>query len=62
MATLLFMALTLADMSDTFTTATARGRGLQFRDLYRLRDEGEVIELSRGVFRKADAPAPSPTR
>jgi hypothetical protein len=27
------------------------------RDLYRWRDDGDVIELSRGVFRRADAPA-----
>ncbi|MDT3682139.1 MAG: type IV toxin-antitoxin system AbiEi family antitoxin [Truepera sp.] len=27
--------------------------------LYRLHDEGEIIELSRGVFRRADAPAAS---
>lgn len=27
------------------------------RELYSLRDSGELIELSRGVFRKAEAPA-----
>lgn len=53
------MAPSADDMPDTFTTATARARGLHYRDLYRLRDEGEVVELSRGVFRKADAPSPS---
>jgi predicted transcriptional regulator of viral defense system len=31
--------------------------GARWEDLYRLRDNGELIELSRGVFRVADAPA-----
>ncbi|WP_461122682.1 type IV toxin-antitoxin system AbiEi family antitoxin domain-containing protein [Saccharothrix stipae] len=53
------MAPSLDDLPDTFTTATARAHGLHFRDLYRLRDGGEVVELSRGVFRRAGAPAPS---
>jgi hypothetical protein len=34
-------------------------RGVHSRDLYRWRDDGDVIELSRGVFRRADAPAAS---
>lgn len=46
-------------LPDTFTTAWANKAGLHFRDLYRLRDEGGLLELSRGVFRKADAPAPT---
>jgi predicted transcriptional regulator of viral defense system len=29
------------------------------RQLYRWRDEGEIVELSRGVFRRADAPLAS---
>jgi predicted transcriptional regulator of viral defense system len=45
------------DMSPTFTAKTARKRGVQNRDLYRWRDSGEIIELSRGVFRRSDAPA-----
>ncbi|HKI65748.1 MAG TPA: hypothetical protein VJ989_00585 [Solirubrobacterales bacterium] len=32
-------------------------RGARWEDLYRLRDSGELIELSRGVYRVADAPA-----
>jgi predicted transcriptional regulator of viral defense system len=47
------------DLPATFTTRTARQRGLHPRDLYRLRDNGEVLELSRGVFRRADAPVAS---
>jgi len=31
--------------------------GARWEDLYRLRDSGELIELSRGIFRVADAPA-----
>jgi len=53
------MAATLMDLPTTFTTRTARRLSLHPRDLYRLRDDGEVIELSRGVFRRADAPAAS---
>lgn len=49
----------LEALPDTFSTGLAKEAGLHFRDLYRLRDEGELLELSRGVFRKADAPAPS---
>ena len=31
--------------------------GVRWEDLYQLRDSGELIELSRGVYRVADAPA-----
>lgn len=43
----------------TFTTRTAREQGVHPRDLYAWRDAGEVVELSRGVFRRADAPPAS---
>lgn len=46
----------VADMPDTFTSATAFSRGVHPRDLYAWRDTGEIVELSRGVFRRADAP------
>jgi hypothetical protein len=49
----------LASLPHTFTTATARRSGFHPRDLYHARDAGEIIELSRGVFRRADAPAAS---
>lgn len=49
----------VVDLPATFTTSQARRAGISFRDLYRARDEGVVIELSRGVFRQAHAPAPS---
>jgi len=43
----------------TFTTGQARAAGVHPRDLYAARDDGELVELSRGVFRRADAPAAS---
>ena len=42
-----------------FTTKTARDLGVHPRELYAWRDAGEIIELSRGVFRRADAPPAS---
>jgi predicted transcriptional regulator of viral defense system len=57
-ATLLSMP-ELQELPDTFTTATALARGVHPRVLYALRDSGDVIELSRGVFRRADAPLAS---
>jgi hypothetical protein len=59
LATLLSMRPVLDHVPPTFTTRTARDLGWHPRDLYRLRDDGQVYELSRGVFRKADAPAPT---
>ncbi|GAB3769211.1 type IV toxin-antitoxin system AbiEi family antitoxin domain-containing protein [Microlunatus parietis] len=53
------MIATSDRLPDTFTTATALARGVHPRDLYRARDSGAVIELSRGVFRRADAPPAS---
>ena len=49
----------LSGMPSTFTTATARSRGVHPRELYGWRDAGEIVELSRGVFRLADAPVAS---
>jgi len=46
-------------MSDalpaTFTTKVARSLGAHPRDLYAWRDAGEIVEMSRGVFRRGDA-------
>lgn len=53
------MLAAMSKLPDTFTTATARARGVHPRDLYQARDAGDVIELSRGVFRRADAPPAS---
>lgn len=46
-------------LPSTFTTGAARALGVHPRDLYAWRDEGRVIEISRGVFRRADAPPAS---
>ncbi|MFE9678879.1 type IV toxin-antitoxin system AbiEi family antitoxin domain-containing protein [Streptomyces sp. NPDC006259] len=46
----------LAGLSPTFTTAQARQALLSPRDLTHLVTEGEIDELSRGVYRRADAP------
>ncbi|MGH3860759.1 type IV toxin-antitoxin system AbiEi family antitoxin domain-containing protein [Actinokineospora sp.] len=53
------MPVEVTDLPPTFTTATARAVGLHPRELYRMRDAGELVELSRGVFRQAEAPAPT---
>jgi hypothetical protein len=54
-ATLLSMP-GLASLPATFTTATALAHGVHPRQLYRWRDDGDILELSRGVFRQTDAP------
>ncbi|MFC9155497.1 type IV toxin-antitoxin system AbiEi family antitoxin domain-containing protein [Streptomyces bauhiniae] len=46
----------LTTLPPTFTTAQARQALLSPRDLARLVTEGEIDELSRGVYRRADAP------
>jgi predicted transcriptional regulator of viral defense system len=46
----------LAALPATFTTGQAELAGLWRRDLYLLRDDGVVSEISRGVYRKAEAP------
>lgn len=47
----------LEQLPATFTTRMAMASGLHPRQLYQLRDDGAIIVLSRGVFRRADAPA-----
>jgi hypothetical protein len=47
------------ELPPTFTTQAARSLGVHTRDLYAWRDHGEIIELSRGVFRRSDAPPAS---
>ena len=49
----------IKDLPPTFATETALATGVSPRDLYNARDTGEILELSRGVFRRADAPAAS---
>ncbi len=49
----------IPDLPTTFTTSTAIAAGLPGVSLLRLRDAGELTELSRGIFRHADAPEPT---
>ena len=53
------MSQLLEEMPATFTTKTARALGVHPRDLYAWRDGGQVVELSRGVYRRGDAPPAS---
>ena len=49
----------LEGLPPTFTAAQARAAGVHPRTLYRWRDTGDIVELSRGVFRNTDAPLPA---
>lgn len=49
----------IAELPPTFTTEKALAEGISPRDLYAARDAGQIVELSRGVFRHADAPPAS---
>jgi len=46
-----------ADLPATFITGQALQLGIHPRQLYSWRDTGKIIELTRGAFRRADAPA-----
>ena len=46
----------LADLAPTFTLAEATSAGLAKHAVYRLRDGGVVVEISRGVYRLVTAP------
>lgn len=45
----------LANLPNIFTTKEALAKGVHRRDLYVCRDTGQIIELSRGVFRRSNA-------
>ena len=47
----------LSALPPTFATHMARTKDLSARDLSALREAGEIEELSRGVYRRSDAPA-----
>jgi predicted transcriptional regulator of viral defense system len=53
------MTQTSNNLPATFTTRTALALGVHPRELYRWRDAGDIYEITRGVFRRADQPAPS---
>jgi predicted transcriptional regulator of viral defense system len=44
-------------LGGTASASELTKAGARWEDLYRLRDEGVLIELSRGIYRVADAPA-----
>ncbi len=46
------------ELGGTLRAAEAIRLGIHPRDLYRMRDEGELVELSRGLFRLASLPPP----
>jgi predicted transcriptional regulator of viral defense system len=46
----------LAGLPDTFTVAQATAAGVTKTTLYRLRDQGHVEAVARGVYRRAAAP------
>jgi predicted transcriptional regulator of viral defense system len=48
-------ALRLRQLGPVFRSKDAVGAGISWRDLYRLRDAGEILELSRGLFRLSDS-------
>jgi predicted transcriptional regulator of viral defense system len=44
----------LRELGSVFRASDARAAGVSWRDLYRLRDEGDVLALSRGVYQLAE--------
>lgn len=46
-----------ARLGDLFTYSEATSQGISDRQLYGLRDAGELVTLGRGLFRWTDAPA-----
>ncbi|MGX7827268.1 type IV toxin-antitoxin system AbiEi family antitoxin domain-containing protein [Actinokineospora sp. 24-640] len=53
------MDASLDALPPTFTTRIAREAGIHPRALYKMRDAGDLMQLSRGVFRQIDAPLPT---
>lgn len=45
----------LRRLGPVFRSREAVAAGLSWRDLYNLRDDGEIVELSRGLFQLAEA-------
>ncbi|HSK56126.1 MAG TPA: type IV toxin-antitoxin system AbiEi family antitoxin domain-containing protein [Jiangellales bacterium] len=45
----------LRTLGPVFRSGEAVAAGVSWRDLYSLRDEGELLELSRGLFQLAEA-------
>lgn len=45
----------LRSLGPVFRSKDAIGAGVSWRDLYSLRDDGEVVELSRGLYQLAES-------
>jgi predicted transcriptional regulator of viral defense system len=45
----------IQELGPVFRSKDAVAAGVSWRDLYALRDGGEILELSRGLYRQADA-------
>jgi predicted transcriptional regulator of viral defense system len=45
----------IRELGPVFRSKEAVAAGVSWRDLYALRDRGEIIELSRGLYQRADA-------
>ncbi len=43
------------ELGPVFRSKDAVAAGVSWRDLYALRDRGEILELSRGLYQQADA-------
>jgi predicted transcriptional regulator of viral defense system len=54
MYTFILMAASRSILPSTFTYAQARAAGVSKHELYKLRDEGRLEPLSRGLYRRAD--------
>lgn len=50
----------MASLGGTVRTRDVRAAGLHPRDLYSARDAGEIVEVSRGVYRLAEQPLTEP--
>lgn len=47
--------LRLLTLEPIFRSRDAVAAGISWRDLYAMRDEGKILQLSRGLYRRADA-------
>ncbi len=45
----------LLALEPVFRSRDAVAAGISWRDLYAMRDEGEILQLSRGLYQRADA-------
>lgn len=50
----------IADLGGTARTSDILAAGVHSRDLYAARDEGRLVEVTRGVFRLAELPLTEP--